>query len=137
MTMTTGTRRRAVLRLAALAAGASSLPGLAMAQFGSSSSGNLEGGSGGPPGGGRPGGGQQGGPPGGGPPFEQIARDLGLSTDKVRAAFRQVGPPSSDGPPTDQQMAAHAQKLASALGVSVDKLRPVLDKYRPPMPPRS
>jgi hypothetical protein len=71
------------------------------------------------------------------PPFDQIARDLNMPVDRVRAAFRKVGPPSTDGPPSEAQLAQHAQALASALGVSIDKLRPVLEKYRPPPPSRS
>ena len=72
-----------------------------------------------------------------GPPFDKIARDLGIPVDRVRAAFEEVGPPprGQGGPPSEEQMAQHAQKLASALNVPVEKLRPVLEKYRPPQPP--
>lgn len=80
------------------------------------------------------------GPPQGGerrgPPFDKIAQDLGIPADRVRAAFEQVGPPprSQNGPPSEQQLTQHAQQLAAAMKVSVDKLRPVLDKYRPSGP---
>ncbi len=73
-----------------------------------------------------------------GPPFDRIAHDLGVPVDRVRAAFDEVGPPPRGqvGPPSDEQMAQHAKKLASAMNVPVEKLRPVLEKYRPPQPPR-
>jgi hypothetical protein len=83
----------------------------------------------------------QGGPPPNGqrrgPPFDKIAQDLGIPADRVRAAFDEVGPPprGPDGPPTEQQLAQHAQKLAAAMNVPVEKLEPVLRKYRPPGPP--
>lgn len=69
------------------------------------------------------------------PPYDQIAQDLGIPVDRVRDAFRKVGPPTkTDGPPTDAQLQAHAQALASAMNVSPDKLMVVLDKYRPAPP---
>ena len=73
-----------------------------------------------------------------GPPIDKIAQDLDISPERVREAFRKVGPPprGSDGPPTEQQMAAHTQKLADAMHVPVDQLRTVLEKYRPQRPPR-
>jgi hypothetical protein len=84
-----------------------------------------------------PGGEGEMGPPGGEPPFQQIAKDLGLSTDQVRAAFRKVGPPGTPGQrPSEAQLRQHSQSLASALNVSPEKLRPVLEKYRPQPPAR-
>lgn len=69
------------------------------------------------------------------PPYERIATDLGIPADRVRNAFRKVGPPPrSEQPPTEQQRASHAQALAAAMNVSVDKLKPVLEKYRPEPP---
>lgn len=69
------------------------------------------------------------------PPYDQIAQDLGIPVDRVRDAFRKVGPPAkADGPPTDAQRQAHAQALASAMNVPPDKLMVVLEKYRPAPP---
>jgi hypothetical protein len=69
------------------------------------------------------------------PPYEKIAIDLGIPSDRVRDAFRKVGPPPrSEQPPTEQQRASHAQALATAMNVSVDKLKPVLERYRPEPP---
>lgn len=74
-------------------------------------------------------------PPGREPPFEQIAQDLDIPSDRVRDAFRKVGPPTrGNQPPGEKQLADHAQALATAMNVSVDKLRPVLEKYRPDPP---
>lgn len=80
----------------------------------------------------------QGAPARGGPPVEQIASDLGLPTDRVREAFRKVGPPqhAERQPPTEAQMKSHVQALATALNVSPERLMPVLEKYRPAPPPR-
>ena len=48
---------------------------------------------------------------------------------------RKVGPPTkTDQPPTEAQIKAHAQALASAMNVSPDKLMVVLEKYRPGPP---
>ncbi|MDP1965872.1 MAG: hypothetical protein Q8K93_27155 [Reyranella sp.] len=71
------------------------------------------------------------------PPYEKIATDLGIPADRVREAFHKVGPPPRTGqPPTDAQLKAHAQALANAINISPDKLRPVLEKYRPEPPPQ-
>ncbi len=79
----------------------------------------------------------QGAPPRREPPYEKIATDLGIPTDRVRDAFRKVGPPPrTEQPPTEQQRASHVQALATAMNVSPDKLMPVLEKYRPEPPPR-
>ena len=81
------------------------------------------------------GGGEQGRPPRREPPFDQIAQDLGIPVDRVREAFRKVGPPGRpDQPPTEAQLQAHAQALATAMNVSPDKLMVVLEKYRPAPP---
>jgi hypothetical protein len=77
----------------------------------------------------------QGTPPRREPPYERIATDLGIPADRVRDAFRKVGPPpSNEQPPTEQQRASHAQALATAMNVPIDKLKPVLEKYRPEPP---
>jgi hypothetical protein len=69
------------------------------------------------------------------PPFDQIAQDLGIPADRVREAFRKVGPPTkTDQPPTEAQRKAHAEALAAAMNVSPDKLMAVLEKYRPGPP---
>ncbi len=69
------------------------------------------------------------------PPFDKIAQDLGIPADRVREAFRKVGPPTkTDQPPTEAQRKAHAQALATAMNVSPDKLMVVLEKYRPSPP---
>ena len=69
------------------------------------------------------------------PPFDLIAQDLGIPADRVREAFRKVGPPTkTDQPPTEAQIKAHAQALASAMNVSPYKLMVVLEKYRPGPP---
>jgi hypothetical protein len=66
------------------------------------------------------------------PPFDLIAKDLGLSVDRVREAFREVGPPARDaGPPTEEQLAEHAAELAAMLDVPLTRLRPVLERYQP------
>ncbi len=80
----------------------------------------------------------QGAPPRGGPPVEKIASDLGIPADRVREAFRKVGPPqhAERQPPTEAQMKSHVQALATALNVSHERLMPVLEKYRPAPPPR-
>ena len=71
------------------------------------------------------------------PPYEKIATDLGIPADRVRDAFRKVGPPPRSGqPPTEQQRASHVQALANAMNISPDKLMPVLEKYRPEPPPQ-
>ena len=76
------------------------------------------------------------GPPRREPPFDQIAQDLGIPADRVREAFRQVGSPArSEQPPTEEQLRSHAQALATAMAVPIDKLLPVLEKYRPGPPP--
>ena len=77
-------------------------------------------------------------PPRGGPPVEKIASDLGIPSDRVREAFRKVGPPphAEQQPPTEAQMKSHLEALAAAMNVSPDKLMPVLEKYRPSPPQR-
>ncbi len=83
----------------------------------------------------QPNGGDQSRPPRREPPFDQIAQDLGIPVERVRDAFRKVGPPTrTDQPPTEAQLKAHAQALATAMDVSPDKLMVVLEKYRPSPP---
>ncbi|MDP1749447.1 MAG: hypothetical protein Q8L22_08315, partial [Reyranella sp.] len=46
--------------------------------------------------------GEQNRPPRREPPFDQIAQDLGIPVDRVRDAFRKVGPPArTEQPPTE------------------------------------
>jgi len=79
--------------------------------------------------------GERGTPPRREPPVEQIAADLGIPADRVREAFRKVGPPTrSEQPPTQAQLRSHAQALAAAMNVPTEKLIPVLEKYRPAPP---
>lgn len=79
--------------------------------------------------------GEQNRPPRREPPFDQIAQDLGIPVDRVRDAFRKVGPPArTEQPPTEAQLQAHAAALATAMNVSPDKLMVVLEKYRPGPP---
>jgi hypothetical protein len=79
--------------------------------------------------------GEQNRPPRREPPFDKIAQDLGIPVDRVRDAFRKVGPPTrTEQPPTEAQLQAHAQALATAMNVSPDKLMVVLEKYRPGPP---
>lgn len=81
--------------------------------------------------------GERGAPPRREPPVEQIAADLGIPADRVREAFRKVGPPSrSEQPPSEAQLRSHAQALAAAMNVPTEKLMPVLEKYRPTPPPQ-
>ncbi len=76
------------------------------------------------------------GPPRREPPFDQIAQDLGIPAERVRNAFRKVGPPArGEQPPTEEQLRSHAQALATAMAVPVDKLLQVLEKHRPGPPP--
>ncbi len=76
--------------------------------------------------------GEQSRPPRREPPFDKMAQDLGIPVDRVRDAFRKVGPPTrTEGPPTDAERQAHAKALAAAMNVSPDKLMVVLEKYRP------
>jgi hypothetical protein len=81
--------------------------------------------------------GDRGAPPRREPPVEQIAADLGIPADRVREAFRKVGPPPrSEQPPTQAQLKSHVQALAAAMNVPAEKLLPVLEKYRPAPPPQ-
>jgi hypothetical protein len=106
-----------------------------------------------PPGQGR---GLQGGPPGvsqnggrtddrdHGRPVELVARELGVTPDQFREAFKKVHPAGAGQEPMQEQRQANRKALSEALGVSPEWLDEVMDKYRPggrgsngpPSPPR-
>jgi hypothetical protein len=81
-----------------------------------------------------------------GRPVEAIARELGVTPDQFRAAFRKVTPARPGEEPTREQRQRNREALSSALGVSPERLDEVMDKYRPggrgtngndrPAPPR-
>ena len=66
-----------------------------------------------------------------GRPVDQIAKDLGVTPEQFRAAFKSVHPAAKGEQPTKEQREANRQALATALGVTVEKLDAVMDKYRP------
>ena len=90
------------------------------------------------------------GPPGDSPeedhgrPVSQVARDLGVTPEQFRAAFRKVRPAGPGQQPTEAQRRANRKILSESLGVSPERLDEVMDKYRPggrgdngpPPPPR-
>ncbi|HZP99999.1 MAG TPA: hypothetical protein VFB13_10705 [Reyranella sp.] len=77
---------------------------------------------------------QAGRPPFAGPPLAEMAQALDIPAYRLRNAFEEVGPPSRtpSQPPTEQQLAEHARRLAVALDVPVDRLRLVLAAHKPP-----
>ena len=78
----------------------------------------------------------QGGTQGGdhGRPVELIAKDLGVTPEQFREAFKKVTPAERGQRPTEEQLHSNHQILAEALGVSIEKLDAVMDKYRPEGP---
>lgn len=81
--------------------------------------------------GGRPGEKLTGNPEDHGRPVDLIAKDLGVTPEQFRAAFKQVHPARPGTQPTEEQREANRTALATALGVSPEKLDEVMDKYRP------
>ena len=69
------------------------------------------------------------------PPFARMADALDVSTERLHRAFRIVGPPSQTPflPPSDQQLSAHSLKVAAELGLPADRVRSVLQTFRPPL----
>ena len=66
-----------------------------------------------------------------GRPVDAIAKELGVTPEQFRAAFKQVHPAGRGEQPTEEQRVANRTALATALGVSLEKLDEVMDKYRP------
>jgi hypothetical protein len=77
-------------------------------------------------------------PPGDGPdhgrPVEAVARELGVTPEQFREAFKLVTPAPRGSEPTDAQRKHNREVLSKALGVSPEKLDEVMDKYRPEGP---
>ncbi|WP_435019847.1 hypothetical protein TA3x_001510 [Tundrisphaera sp. TA3] len=66
-----------------------------------------------------------------GRPVEAVARELGVTPDQFRAAFRKVTPARPGEEPTREQRQKNRKALSEALGVSPERLDEVMDKYRP------
>ncbi|HTI73168.1 MAG TPA: hypothetical protein VMF06_24550 [Candidatus Limnocylindria bacterium] len=64
-------------------------------------------------------------------PVEKIAKDLGVTPEQFRTAFKKVHPAPRGERPTEAQREANRQTLSKALGVAPEKLDAVMDKYRP------
>jgi transposase-like protein len=69
-----------------------------------------------------------------GRPVEAVARELGVTPQQFREAFKNVMPAPRGEEPTDEQRLRNRQVLAKALGVDPEKLDAVMDKYRPEGP---
>ena len=69
-----------------------------------------------------------------GRPVEKIAKDLGVTPEQFREAFKKVRPAAKGQRPTEEQLRNNHQILARELGVSIEKLDAVMDKYRPEGP---
>jgi len=67
----------------------------------------------------------------GGRPVEAIAKELGVTPEQFREAFKKVHPAGPGERPTDEQRQANRKALSEALNVSPEKLDEVMDKYRP------
>ncbi len=69
------------------------------------------------------------------PPFARMADALDVSTERLHRAFRVAGPPSEMPflPPSDRQLSAHSLKVAAELGLPADRVRSVLQAFRPPL----
>ena len=66
-----------------------------------------------------------------GRPVELVARDLGVTPEQFREAFKKVRPAPRGELPTESQRKANRKARAEALGVSPERLDAVMDKYRP------
>ena len=65
-----------------------------------------------------------------GRPVAQVAKELGVTPEQFRAAFRKVHPAGPGQQPTDAQRNANRRILSVSLGVSPERLEWVMDKYR-------
>ena len=61
--------------------------------------------------------------------FASIAKELNLSTDQVRTAFRDNRPPMTGTRPTQAQMEAAIAATAAELGVNADTLKTLVREY--------
>jgi hypothetical protein len=66
-----------------------------------------------------------------GRPVGKIAKELGVTPEKFREAFKKVHPAGPGEHPTHEQRVANRKVLSEALGVSPERLDAVMDKYRP------
>ena len=66
-----------------------------------------------------------------GRPVAQIAKELGVTPQQFREAFKKVQPARAGQEPTDEQRQRNRKVLSEALGVSPERLDEVMDKYRP------
>lgn len=75
-----------------------------------------------------------GGDPDHGRPVEAVAKELGVTPEQFREAFKNVNPAPRGTEPTDAQRKQNRIALSKALGVDPEKLDAVMDKYRPEGP---
>ena len=66
-----------------------------------------------------------------GRPVEAIARDLSVTPEQFREAFKKVTPAPRGQTPSREQREYNRKVLSEALGVDPEKLDEVMDKYRP------
>jgi hypothetical protein len=66
-----------------------------------------------------------------GRPVELIARDLGVTAEQFREAFKKVQPAPIGQEPTPEQRQRNRKILSETLKVSPERLDEVMDKYRP------
>jgi hypothetical protein len=66
-----------------------------------------------------------------GRPVAEIAKELGVTPEQFREAFKKVQPAGAGQEPTPQQRQRNRKVLSEALGVSPERLDEVMDKYRP------
>jgi hypothetical protein len=66
-----------------------------------------------------------------GRPVAQVAKELGVTPQQFRDAFKKVRPARAGEEPTHEQRQRNRKVLSEALGVSPERLDEVMDKYRP------
>ncbi len=66
-----------------------------------------------------------------GRPVAEIAKELGVTPEQFRQAFKNVQPAGAGQEPTEEQRRRNRKVLSEALGVSPERLDEVMDKYRP------